>query len=117
MGLYEAIEGADVKTIRAAMKLAAKDVCTRSVEAFEYFLDSRERFLHDSKNMMKRVAPTASPFYARSPAERAQHKDDKLKQFGLMVWKLVETELSLMPASSRPKIILPPCLVGAVSMP
>ncbi|NCC02670.1 MAG: hypothetical protein EOM37_01275 [Proteobacteria bacterium] len=117
MGLYEAIEGADEKTIRASMKLAAQDVCSRPVEAFEYFLDSRERFLLDRKNVMKVTAQTNAPFYKRSPSERAQHKDDKLKQFGLMVWKLVETELSLMPASSRPKIILPPCLIGSVLMP
>ena len=117
MGLHEAIEGADIKTIKTALRVASQEVCTRPVEAYEYFLDSRERFLLDRKNMMKNAAHTTAPFYKRSPTERAQHKGDELKQFGLMVWNLIETELALMPASKRPKIILPPCLAGAIPKP
>lgn len=117
MGLHEALEGADKNTIRKALTLAAQEICSRPVEAYEYYLDSRERFLLDRDNMMKGAKPSSAPFYLQTPTQRAESKEKQLMAFGLMVWDLIETELSMMPASARPNIKIPRVLMGRVSAP
>ncbi len=114
MALHEALSFAEPKTIKAALAFAAKEVCTNPVEAYEYYLDSQERYLLDWKNMMKNAPPSV---VIMPSDQRAQNKEARLQAFGGMVWNLIDTELSMMPPSARPKINIPPVLKRAGIVP
>jgi len=43
----------------------------------------------------------------KSPVARQQHREERLDQFASKVLLLIETEIALMPLSSRPDFIVP----------
>lgn len=104
MALHEALKGIELKTIREGMKHAAQEVLSRPMEAFQYYLESKECYQVDRQLMMKHTAAKAKKSHIEPPAVRAKTKQENMKLFGLMALALVKTELDLTPATSRPSI-------------
>jgi len=108
MSLQEALHAVRPSTIRDALKLASREVLSNPIELYEYFLESRECYEVARELMIK--STTASPRKtSKTPIERQQLRERRLEEFGAMALALVQTELDLMPAASRPSIIVPPC--------
>ena len=107
MGLHEALENADPKAIRTALKRASKEVLRSPAEAYKYFLESQERFLIDRALQMRGASSSDYFFKNKTPDMRQQQREKRLHQFTSKVLLLIEAELALMPPHSRPNFIVP----------
>lgn len=107
MALHEALEKSKPDTIRAALKLASKEVLRSPAEAYKYYLESQERFLIDCALQMPGTKFSESFMKNKTPDVRQQNREEHLHQFTAQTLQLIETEIALMSPSSRPDFILP----------
>ncbi len=107
MALHEALETSKPDAIKAALKVASKEVLRSPAEAYKYFLDSHERFSVDWALRMKGT-PAGDEFLRdKTPDVRRQRREKHLDQFTSKVLLLIETEIALMPPAARPDFIVP----------
>jgi len=106
MALHEALEKSKPETIRAALKLASKEVLRSPKEAYEYFLLSQEYFLADRALQMPGTK-FSDRFLNTTPEKRQQRREKRLYQFTAQTLQLIETEIALMPQNERPDFLIP----------
>ena len=107
MALQEALENAEPEAVRKALKCASQEVLRSPADAYKYFLESQERFVVDRAVQMKGTPAYDDFMKNKSPVARQQHREERLDQFASKVLLLIETEIALMPLSSRPDFIVP----------
>jgi len=107
MALHEALETSKPDAIKAALKVASKEVLRSPADAYKYFLDSHERFSVDWALRMKGT-PAGDEFLRdKTPDFRRQRREERLDHFTSKVLLLIETEIALMSPASRPDFIVP----------
>lgn len=115
MALHEALDGVKPVTIREAFKQTSREVLSRPIEAYQYFLESQESYRLDLQQMIKETTARPRKSALQSPQKRQQKRESRLEKFGLMAWQLVKTEIDILPLSARPALTLPECLYGKVA--
>lgn len=107
MALHEALETSKPDAIKAALKIASKEVLRSPAAAYKYFLDSQERFLVDRALQLKGTPAYDNFMKNKTPIVRQQRREERMDQFATKVLLLIETEIALMPPAARPDFIVP----------
>ena len=116
VALHEALKSVKPASIKHALALASKEVLSSPVEAYEYFLESRDRYQLDRKSILQDLGKPVPASYGKTPQERYEKRTAQLEAFGMAAFALVKTELDLMPKTMRPNLAIPDCLMGRVAL-
>lgn len=114
MALYEALKGIKPSEIKKGFFKASEEVLSRPIEAFQFFLESREAYHVDLKQMLKSTKGATKKSALEPAIVRQEKRELKLIEFGMTALHAVQTELALLPSAKRPAIPDYPLLDGKV---
>lgn len=110
--LQEAVKLATPDEIHKGFMASAEEVFYKPVEAYEFFLYSQECYQLAQKKQLEDVGAPVPKHLNKTTVQRKVSQEQRLRLFGAMAWRAVQTEVALLPAAARPNIIIPASMAG-----
>ncbi|HBM90919.1 MAG TPA: hypothetical protein DD400_03460 [Rhodospirillaceae bacterium] len=104
MAKHDALSGVKREKIREGIKLAARDVLSRPIEIYKYYLESRECYQLDRQCIKKETTNKPRKSQTETPETRTKNRHQSLKEFGVIALHAVKAEIELLPKAERPTI-------------